>query len=122
MLSVVALSLQLVVRARPVKRLLARFSKANAETDDLDDIEATGSGSQPSTHVARLGGPVIYLFKVLRLLSTLALLGLAITSLILNGREENFEYSFDSRWIAFGFIGTYVRTPPCLSDLWLTSP
>ena len=114
MVSAVVLSLQLVARARPIKRLFAKFSKSNVSPEGVDDIEATGSAAQPLTHVAKLGGPVIYFFKVLRLLSTLALLGLSITSLILNDREENFEYSFDSRWIAFGFIGTYVREPPLL--------
>ena len=114
MVSAVALCLQLVARARPVKRLLAKFSKSKVAAEGADDIEAAGSGGQPSTLVAKLGGPVIYSFKVLRFLSTLTLLGLSITTLILNDREENFEYSFDSRWVAFGFIGTYVRHPPSL--------
>ncbi|KAI1795060.1 hypothetical protein LXA43DRAFT_1080347 [Ganoderma leucocontextum] len=106
--SALVLCLQLVARARPLKRLFAKFSKSDIAAEGADDIEATGSGVHPSTHVAKLGGPVIYGFKVLRLLSTLALLGLSITSLVLNERDENFEYSFDSRWIAFGFIGTYA--------------
>ncbi len=117
MVSAVALCLQLVARTRPVKRLFAKLSKTNVAAEGADDIEATGSGVQPSTHIAKLGGPVIYLFKVLRLLSTLALLGLSITSLIFNDREENFEYSFDSRWVAFGFIGTYVCKPPHSSQI-----
>ncbi|TBU53541.1 hypothetical protein BD310DRAFT_937787 [Dichomitus squalens] len=106
--SAFVLALQLTARATPVRRILARLSKSDVEGDGTDDIEATGSDGQPLSHVAKLGGPVIYGFKVVRFLSTLTLLGLSIATPILNDRNDDSEYSFDPRWVAFGFIGTYA--------------
>ncbi|TBU23091.1 hypothetical protein BD311DRAFT_811015 [Dichomitus squalens] len=106
--SAFVLTLQLIACSTPVRKILARISKADIDGDGADDIKATGSNGQPRSHVAKLGGPVIYGFKVVRFLSTLAPLGLSIATLILSDRNDDSEYSFDSRWVSFGLIGTYT--------------
>ena len=119
--SALVLALQLVARATPMRRLLAKLPKSDAGRANADDIEATGSDGQPLSRVAKLGGPIIYGFKVVRFLSSLTLLGLSIATLIINDRNDDFEYSFDSRWAELGFIGTYVCLPPQrFGPFWLT--
>lgn len=92
-----------------MQRLLAKTVNSVVSSKAGDDLEATGSNEQQVSHVARHGGPVIFAHKVVRLLSTLTLLALSIAGVVLNDRGDNIEFSFDSRWVASGLIGTYVR-------------
>ena len=115
-MSAFLLSLQLFFRSAPVQKLYARITRSDASKTTGDDLEASGSGEQQVSHVARHGGPVIFAFKVVRLLSTLTLLALSIAGAILNEGQDDLDFSFDSRWVAFGLIGTYVRlTSACTS-------
>ncbi|KAI0758154.1 multidrug resistance-associated ABC transporter [Fomes fomentarius] len=106
--SALLLSLQLLFRSTPVQRLLGKVINSDVSSKAGDDLEATGSNEQQVSHVARHGGPVIFAHKVVRLLSTLTLLALSIAGAVLNDREDNLGFSFDSRWVAFGLIGTYA--------------
>ncbi|KAI0371499.1 multidrug resistance-associated ABC transporter [Pilatotrama ljubarskyi] len=103
--SAFVLSLQLVLRAPPIRRLYSRLTGADVSESQRDDIEAVGNDGERPSHVARLGGPVIFAFKVTRLLCSLALLGLSVASIVLNTADEDEEDS--SRWPAFGLVGAY---------------
>ncbi|KAL1937768.1 hypothetical protein VTO73DRAFT_12921 [Trametes versicolor] len=107
-LSAALLSLQLISRAPPVQRLYAKLTGAEASAKQGEDVEAAGNSGERPSHITQLGGPVIFAFKVSRLLSSVALLALSITSLAINGDEDDDEYFHDSRWVAFGLIGAYV--------------
>lgn len=109
--SVVLLSLQLIARAPPVQRIYAKLTRTDLPAKQGEDVEATGNPTERPSHVARLGGPVIFAFKVSRLLCSVALLALSITSLAISGTQGDDEYSHNSRWVAFGLVGTYVRSP-----------
>ena len=107
-LSALVLSLQFISLAPPVKRLHAKLTKSEVSSRPGEDVEAVGADGQRPSHIARLGGPVIFAFKTARLLCTLALLALSIASLAVNGTDDSSEDSYNPRWIAFGIIGTYV--------------
>ncbi|KAI0329604.1 multidrug resistance-associated ABC transporter [Cubamyces sp. BRFM 1775] len=107
-LSALVLSLQFICLAPPVKRLHAKLTKSEVSSTTSEDVEAAGVDGQRPSHIARLGGPVIFAFKAARLLCTLALLALSIASLAINGADDSSEDSYNPRWIAFGIIGTYA--------------
>lgn len=109
--SALVLSLQLLFRAAPVQKFLAKLTNAETHAKSDEDIESSGTDGQSSSHIARLGGPVIFSFKVVRLLSCLTLFALSIAKLIVDDGKDDSRLSLDidSRWVAFGFIGTYVR-------------
>ncbi|KAI0650859.1 multidrug resistance-associated ABC transporter [Trametes meyenii] len=107
--SALVLSLQLISRTPPVQRLYARLTGSEVPAKEGDDVEVAGSDGPRPSHITRLGGPVIFSFKVARLLLSLALLGLSIASITLNGSDDDDEaYSLNTRWVAFGIIGTYA--------------
>lgn len=108
--SALVLSVQLVARTTPVQRLFAKITKSDAPAKVDDDLEATGASSQPMSHVQQLGGPVIFGFKIVRLLCTLTLLALSVAGLFLHDATDTVDVSFDARWVVFGLIATYVRT------------
>ncbi|KAI0774725.1 multidrug resistance-associated ABC transporter [Trametes elegans] len=106
--SALILSLQLISRAPLVQRLRAKLTGSDALAKTGEDLEAVGNDGEVPSHVVQLGGPVIFGFKLARLLFTLALLALSIASLAVNGAEDDSEYSYNSRWVAFGLVGTYA--------------
>ncbi|RPD81341.1 multidrug resistance-associated ABC transporter [Lentinus tigrinus ALCF2SS1-7] len=106
--SALVLSLQLVARTSSVQRLFAKITKSDAPTKADDDLEATGASTQSLSHVEQLGGPVIFGFKVVRLLCTLSLLALSVAGLFLHDAGDTVDVSFDARWVVFGLIATYA--------------
>ncbi|KAI0750650.1 hypothetical protein C8Q80DRAFT_1097969 [Daedaleopsis nitida] len=108
--SALVLSLQLLLRAAPVQKVFAKLTKSAANVKSDEDLESSGTAGQSPSHIARLGGPVIFSFKVIRLLSCFTLLALSIAHLIVNDRKDDSRLALDidSRWVAFGFIGTYA--------------
>lgn len=107
-LSAFVLSLQLLSRASPIQRLYAKVTKSDVQKETGEDLEAVGTDGQRPSHIQRLGGPVIFAFKTVRLLSTLALLALSIASIAVNGTDDDDDDSYNARWVAFAITGTYV--------------
>ncbi|KAH9921469.1 uncharacterized protein B0H18DRAFT_1188953 [Fomitopsis serialis] len=92
--SLLVLLLQLIAHSEPVKKLYKRL--ATSENDSADEIEdenvddAVGEQqhlSVVSQHMAQYGGPVIFAYRVLRLLCTLALLALSILTAVFTSRQ-----------------------------------
>ncbi|OSD04422.1 multidrug resistance-associated ABC transporter [Trametes coccinea BRFM310] len=107
-LSAFVLSLQLLSRASPIQRLYAKVTKSDVQKETGEDLEAVGTDGQRPSHIQRLGGPVIFAFKAVRLLSTLALLALSIASIAVNGTDVDDDDSYNARWVAFAITGTYA--------------
>ncbi|KAI9059804.1 multidrug resistance-associated ABC transporter [Trametes sanguinea] len=107
-LSAFVLSLQLLSRSSPVQRLYAKITKSDVQKEATEDLEAIGTDGQRPSYIQRLGGPVIFAFKAVRLLSTLALLALSIASIAVNGTDDDDDDSYNARWVAFGITGTYA--------------
>ncbi|RDX55372.1 hypothetical protein OH76DRAFT_1428233 [Lentinus brumalis] len=106
--SALVLALQLVARTRSVQRLYARITKSDVPVKVDNDLEATGASTQSASHVEQLGGPVIFTFKVLRLVCSLTLLALSVAGLFLHDADDTVDFSFDARWLVFGLIATYA--------------
>lgn len=96
------LFLHLVFTSAPVKKLAARlFSRGNAgesAPSNLSSIEAS--------HIEQLGGSVIFGYLVARLLTSLALLGLSVATVILH-------HSASHDWLEVGLCGVYVSFSAC---------
>ncbi|KAL6299635.1 multidrug resistance-associated ABC transporter [Sparassis latifolia] len=94
-ISVVVLLFQLVLCSSPVKKLHARFTKSQrtSEENDCTSVEQSESFTI-AKHVQQLGGPIIFGFQCVRLLSCLVLLGLSVFASTFEG---------DSHW-SLGFV------------------
>ncbi|EMD39557.1 hypothetical protein CERSUDRAFT_111872 [Gelatoporia subvermispora B] len=85
--SALCLFVQLVIRSKPFRILRTRLSR-HATADDSSIIPSDGSTSNDLTksrvigHIESLGGPMIFAFRVIRLLCCTALLALAVLSLV----------------------------------------
>ncbi|KAJ7596700.1 hypothetical protein C8J56DRAFT_294246 [Mycena floridula] len=85
--SVVILSLHILFVSKPVQKLIARFRAVEVSDDSPEPIPTTRPEADLVAEIRRHfkdhGGLQIFLFRASRLLAVSALLGLAITSLIL---------------------------------------
>lgn len=107
--SLAILLLQLVFRSGPVQHLYAKLARSDACPKVGEDVESNGSGGQVTSHVAELGGPVIFAFKLLRFFSCLALLALSVAEIVLRDEDvEGVESSMGSRWVVVGLTAAYV--------------
>ncbi|KAH9854915.1 multidrug resistance-associated ABC transporter [Lenzites betulinus] len=106
--SVVLLSIQLIARTPLVQRLYAKLTRSENLAKHGEDVESSGHLGERPSHIARLGGPVIFGFKIARLLLTLALLALSITTVVTGGATDGDEYSVNVRLVGFGLIAAYV--------------
>lgn len=84
-----------------MQRLLTRLRSRKSEEEESDDEELivepstsphAGIIGDIKTHISSIGGPVIFAYKFLRLVSCVVLLGLTITTLIVDewDRETSF--------------------------------
>ncbi|KAH9912641.1 uncharacterized protein B0H18DRAFT_889646 [Fomitopsis serialis] len=84
--SLLVLLLQLIASSEPVKKLYKRL--ATSENDSVDDAAGEQQHlSVVSQHIAQYGGPIIFAYRVLRLLCTLALLTLSIFTAVFTSRQ-----------------------------------
>ncbi|TDL28857.1 P-loop containing nucleoside triphosphate hydrolase protein [Rickenella mellea] len=98
-LSAIFLTLHLVFTSGPVKKIIARiFPRSNAV--DPEDNSSLPNATPPPLHagvvyevkerIKLMGGSTIFLYKILRLLGCLALVGLTIATLVVDeGKPEN---------------------------------
>lgn len=106
LLSVVILVLHLLFTSAPVKKLATRlFSSGNVEG-------STPSSPSPpeKSHIEQLGGSVIFGYLIARLLTSLALLGLSVATVILHHRVSH-------DWLQVGLCGVYVSLSVCLAAI-----
>jgi len=85
--SILLLVLQLLWHSSPIKKLYVKATSSEGP----EEILAVGTDAQPlrvEGRVARLGGPVIFGFNVVRFLSCLALLGLSIVTAYATAKKE----------------------------------
>ncbi|KAI0832850.1 multidrug resistance-associated ABC transporter [Trametes gibbosa] len=106
--SAVFLTVQLVSRVPLVKRFYSKLVGSEDLAKTGEDVESVGHPGDCPSHISRLGGPVIFGFKIARLLSTFALLALSIATVAVKGATDGEEYSSNSRWVAFGLIAAYT--------------
>lgn len=108
-LSLSVLLVQLILRSTPVKKLHARFSGPHATLTDEDEVENSAqntSGPSPvvDRHVGQLGEPIIFGFRLARLLCCLALLGMYAFTAV-RGALDGLSPSV---WLQVAACGVYV--------------
>ncbi|KAH9939277.1 uncharacterized protein BXZ73DRAFT_76000 [Epithele typhae] len=116
--SIAVLLLHLLFRSNPVQLLLAKLSRSNTASELVEDVEATKYDGQSTSNVARLGGPVIFTFKLIRFFCVLVLLALSIATLLVRDEDENSHAPFKSRLSALALAGVY-HLNAILVALWL---
>ncbi|KAH9939279.1 uncharacterized protein BXZ73DRAFT_99483 [Epithele typhae] len=99
--SLVVLALQLASRTTLARRLSTKFSGCDVPQEEESCVE----GQSP---VARVGGTVIFSFKLARFFSTLALLGFSIAGLATSKPDLGQEGSLRAYWAGVGLTGTYA--------------
>ncbi|KAI0052512.1 hypothetical protein FA95DRAFT_1675194 [Auriscalpium vulgare] len=83
----------------PLKKLVARFSTPAEELDESDaNATRTGFVSEVKAHIQKLGGNTIFVFKFLRLLSVLALLGLQVASFVQDEERRTGVSTLSKHW------------------------
>ncbi|TFY70118.1 hypothetical protein EVJ58_g61 [Rhodofomes roseus] len=92
--SLLVLFAQLVARSEPAKALYKKLATSDAESVDETEEEDTADVATEPQHssvvtryTAQYGGPVIFAYRVLRLLCTLGLLALSIFTAVVSAHE-----------------------------------
>lgn len=106
--SAVVLFLHLVLASGISKRLATRLFSSNKKTEESSPVHIP---VDERSHIAQLGGRVIFGFIVARLLSCLALLGLSVVTLVLHHKGGISRYESHD-WLQIALCGTYV-SPSC---------
>lgn len=107
LLSIATLSLHLLARSESIRKLFSRSSPKQISTEEEDSIERPYRG-----HIHDLGGPLIFAYKIARLLLCFILLALNVFYVVTSARSNDGIKSFsDADWLRIGLIGVYVRSP-----------
>ncbi|KAH9940070.1 uncharacterized protein BXZ73DRAFT_99070 [Epithele typhae] len=107
--SCAVLLLQLLFRSsRAVRLLLAKVSRSNTASETVEDMESTRYDGQSASNIARLGGPVMFTFKLVRFFCVLSLLSLSIMTLLVYDEDGNPRAPLKPRLTALALAGVYV--------------
>ncbi|OCH83579.1 hypothetical protein OBBRIDRAFT_840403 [Obba rivulosa] len=112
--SAVFLLLHLFLQLNPARALRSRLFASGASLDDASsETTVTAkindySESRVTRHVRRLGGPVIFAFRVVRLLCVVTLLALSIVTVISSRIRNVHSGVYNSIWLDVGLCGVYV--------------
>lgn len=93
--SVLIISLHLISNTKLAKKIYARLFSSETDKSEESSLDTASSPVHSGLcadlrqHVISLGGIEIFVFRVLRLVSCVALLAFTITSLILEKREDS---------------------------------
>ena len=111
--------------------LLVRFLSARGIMGELLKVEDSEEELEPAVvqaprgfvaklrhHTERYGGVTIFIYRILRLLAVLDLVGLAVTTLVL---DKGVHTAHNTKFLNWSLVGAYV----CISmvvDCWKSSP
>ncbi|KAF8832671.1 hypothetical protein HHX47_DHR1001791 [Lentinula edodes] len=87
--SILGFVIHLIARVEPVRRLFRRIGTVPNSEESAAPVQPENLIQELNAHVGSRGGPIIYVYMLIRLVGTLALLGLSITSLILDEVRRN---------------------------------
>ncbi|EMD41587.1 hypothetical protein CERSUDRAFT_79219 [Gelatoporia subvermispora B] len=113
-LSAALLLLHITIHSRPVKFLHSKLSASHTvSADDASSDTVVAPGVDERSHIRRhvddLGGPMIFAFRLARLLSVVALLALSIVTVMSSGfRKAHSGASNQSMWINISLCVVYV--------------
>lgn len=87
--SILGFVIHLIARVEPVRRLFRRNGTVPNSEESAAPVHPENLVQELNAHIGSHGGPLIYTHMLIRLVGTLALLGLSITSLILDEVRRN---------------------------------
>ena len=102
--SVLLLAIHFVSTRKIVKKL---FKVEDEESEPTVEEGPRGFVAKLRHHANQYGGLTIFTYRILRLLATLGLVGLAITTLVLSYGAV--YTSHHARFLNWSVLGTYVR-------------
>ncbi|OCH92734.1 hypothetical protein OBBRIDRAFT_419752, partial [Obba rivulosa] len=112
--SAVLLLLHLFLQSNPARALRSRLLASEASLDDASSETTLAaenedySESRVTRHVRRLGGPVIFAFRVVRLLCVVTLLALSIVTVISSRIRNVHSGIYNGIWLDVGLCGVYA--------------
>ncbi|KAJ3760576.1 hypothetical protein EV360DRAFT_81041 [Lentinula raphanica] len=104
--SILILLVHLIANSKPARKLFRR-SGTSSEEAVVPELQPDSLIQELKLHVGSLGGPAIYAFILARLIGSLALLGLSVTTLVL---EEVHREEVDQSSQLLGQEGDVVDT------------
>lgn len=93
------LILHIILLSKPLKKLYNRLSPSSEPSvEQTTAIPPTGVVPEFKEHISQHGGPTIFAFKVARFLGCLALLGLSVTSLVIDEISKTTDVGIAGKW------------------------
>jgi hypothetical protein len=107
--SAAVLLLHTILLLKPLQKhfarlLPARVSPENALPEEPQVVHSAGFFAEAKDHILKQGGPVVFTYKVARLLGCLAFLGVSLATLLLQENEA-------SRTDGFRILGKWGKKP-----------
>ena len=103
--SALLLLIQFIATRKFVKKIFRVEDKE--EFEPAVDQVPQGCIAKLRHHVKRHGGVTIFVYRVLRLLAVLGLVGLAVATLVLNSVHTTYNHA---RFLNWSLLGAYVRS------------
>ena len=104
-------ALLLLIRFISTRKFVRKLFKAeDEEFEPAVEQVPQGCIAKLRHHAKRYGGAAIFIYRILRLLAVLGLVGLALATIIL-GSKDAVHTTDHNRFLNWSVLGAYVRLP-----------
>lgn len=106
-------ALLLLIRFISTRKFIKKLFKAEDEEEFEPSLEPVPQGCTAKLrhHAKRYGGVTIFVYRILRLLAVLDLVGLAVATIILGSRDSVHTTHHHNRFLNWSVLAAYVCFP-----------
>ena len=104
-------ALLLLIRFISTRKFVKKLFKAEDEEEFEPVVEEVPQGCTAKLryHAKHYGGATIFVYRILRLLAVLDLVGLAVATIVLGNEDDVHTIHHYTRFLNWGVLGAYVR-------------